>query len=50
VVGDLTGRLRLTEEVELTARVINLTDEAWQQVRGYGEPGRSAYLGVRLAF
>jgi vitamin B12 transporter len=50
VVGDLTGRLRLTDEVELTARLINLTDEAYQQVRGYGEPGRSGYLGVRLAF
>lgn len=50
VTADLTGWLRLTDQVDLTARVVNLADERYQQVLDYGEPGRSAYVGVRLAF
>lgn len=50
VVANLTGSWALTEQVTLTARVENLTDEAHQQVFGYGEPGRSAYVGLRLRY
>lgn len=40
----------LTDRVTLTARVENLADEHYQQVRGYGEPGRSGYVGIRLRY
>jgi vitamin B12 transporter len=48
VTADLAGRYALTEGVDLTLRVENLLDETYQQVLGYAEPGRSAYVGVRL--
>jgi len=50
VVAHLNGAYALTENVTLTARIENLTDETYQQVFGYGEPGRSAYLGLRLRY
>lgn len=48
VVADLAGRYALTEAVALTLRLENLLDEDHQQVLGYAEPARSAYLGLRL--
>ena len=50
VTANLSGSYVLTEQVTLTARIENLTDEAYQQVFGYGEPGRSAYFGLRLRY
>lgn len=50
VVAHLNGSWALTEAVTLTARIENLTDERYQQVLGYGEPGRSAYAGIRLRY
>ena len=50
VTADLKASWRLTDQVELTARIDNLGDAEFQQVLGYGEPGRSAYLGVRLRY
>lgn len=50
VTASLAGSYVLTEQVTLTARIENLTDEAYQQVFGYGEPGRSAYVGLRLRY
>jgi vitamin B12 transporter len=50
VTANLTAAYRLTDQVALTARVENLADERYQQVLGYGEPGRSAYVGVRLRY
>lgn len=47
-VADLSGSWRLTDRVDLTARVENLTDEAWQQSLGYGEIGRGLFVGFRL--
>ena len=35
---------------EITVWIENLTDEGYQQVFGYGEPGRSAYVGLRLRY
>lgn len=46
--ADLAGSWRLTDRVDLTARVVNLTDEAYQQSLGYGEAGRGLFVGVRL--
>ncbi len=50
VTANLSGSWALTEQVALTGRIENLTDEAYQQVFGYGEPGRSAYVGLRLRY
>ena len=50
VTAHLNGSYALTETVTLTARIENLGDERYQQVFGYGEPGRSAYVGVRLRY
>lgn len=50
VVANLAGAWRIAERVELFSRVENLTDERYQQVLGYGEPGRSGYVGIRLRY
>lgn len=50
VTANLNGSYALTETVTLTARIENLADERYQQVFGYGEPGRSGYAGIRLRY
>jgi vitamin B12 transporter len=50
VTANLNAAYVLTDHVTLTARVENLADTHYQQVLGYGEPGRSAYVGVRLRY
>ena len=50
VTANLNAAYALTEAVTLTARVENLADERYQQVLGYGEPGRSGYVGIRLRY
>ncbi len=50
VTANLNAAYQLTEAVALTARIENLADERYQQVLGYGEPGRSGYVGVRLRY
>ena len=50
VTANLNAAWRVTEAVALTGRIENLADEGYQQVLGYGEPGRSAYVGVRLRY
>jgi vitamin B12 transporter len=50
VTANLNASYALTDQVSLTARIENLADERYQQVFGYGEPGRSAYVGVRLRY
>ncbi|RZJ03294.1 MAG: TonB-dependent receptor [Brevundimonas sp.] len=50
VTANLNGSYALTDKVTLTARIENLADERYQQVFGYGEPGRSGYVGVRLRY
>ncbi len=47
---DLTGRFRISERTELFARLDNLLDEHYQQILGYGTPGRSGSIGARLSF
>ena len=46
--ADAAGSWALADGVEVTARVENLTDETFQEVLGYGEPGRSVFVGLRL--
>jgi vitamin B12 transporter len=50
VTANLNGAYALTDTVTLTARVENLSDERYQQVLGYGEPGRAGYVGIRLRY
>jgi vitamin B12 transporter len=48
VTADLAGSYRLNDHVSLTARVENLADKRYQEVFGFGEPGRAVYVGVRF--
>ena len=50
VTAHLNGSYALTDKVTLTARIENLADARYQQVLGYGEPGRSGYVGIRLRY
>lgn len=50
VTANLNAAWALTGAVTLTARIENLADEHYQQVFGYGEPGRSGYVGIRLRY
>ncbi len=50
VTANVNAAYQLTDQVSLTARIENLADEHYQQVLGYGEPGRSGYVGVRLRY
>ena len=47
--GAMSGRL-LSESLELFARLENLLDEHYQQILGYGVPGRSGSVGARVRF
>ncbi|HLI67745.1 MAG TPA: TonB-dependent receptor [Caulobacteraceae bacterium] len=48
-VADLAGGYRLNGHVRLTARVENLADRRYEEAFGFGEPGRTVFVGVRLA-
>nr|WP_321359125.1 TonB-dependent receptor [uncultured Hyphomonas sp.] len=47
---DLTGSYDLTDSVELYGRIENLFDEEYQQILGYGTPGLSGSVGIRLRY
>ena len=47
---DLTGSYDLTDKIELYGRVENLFDEDYQQILGYGTPGLSGSVGIRLRY
>jgi vitamin B12 transporter len=48
VVADLAGGYAVNDHIRLTARIENLADSHYQQVFGFGEPGRAVYFGVKL--
>jgi vitamin B12 transporter len=48
VVADLAGTYRLTRALTLTARVENLTDKRYEETFGFGQPGRTVMVGVRI--
>ena len=48
VTADLAGGWTLNDRSELTARIENLADEAYQESLGYGETGRAAYVDIRF--
>jgi vitamin B12 transporter len=47
---DLFGSYKVTDKVEVFARVENLLDELSEPIAGYGRMGRAVYGGVRTAF
>ena len=44
---NLAGSFAISDKLKLTGRVENLLDEQYQEVFGYGTPGRSAYFGIK---
>jgi vitamin B12 transporter len=46
----LRASWQVSETIELYGRVENLTDEDYETARGYGTPGRGAFVGVRARF
>ena len=46
--ADIAGSYKLSERVSLTARIENLADERYQEIFGFGEPGRAGYVGIRV--
>lgn len=49
-VVDLAASWRLTQGLELTARVENLFDEDYEEVLGFVRPGRAVHAGLRYRF
>lgn len=50
VVVDLSGSYRVTESVEVYARLQNLFDEDYEEIIDFNNGGRSVFGGVRLVF
>ena len=50
VTASLNAAWTLNDRTVLTARIENLADETYQQLLGYGEPGRSGSVGIRLRY
>ena len=48
-VVDAGGSFRLMRAVDVYARVTNLLDREYEEVLGYPSPGRTVFLGIRLA-
>jgi len=47
---DLAASWRLTETLELTARISNLFDADYEEVLGFARPGRGLFAGLRGRF
>jgi vitamin B12 transporter len=47
---DASGVWQISDNFEFTARLENLTDRDYQQIFGYGTPGRSGYIGFNYFF
>ena len=47
---NLAGAWKVSETVELYARIENLADQSYQEVYDFNTPGRAAYGGLRLRF
>jgi vitamin B12 transporter len=47
---DLRARWPVSDTIEVYGRIENLFDEAYQTIRNYGQPGRTAYAGLRARF
>ena len=47
---DVSGSFAVTDSVEFYGRIENLFDEDYQQILGYGTPGMSGRIGLRLVY
>ena len=47
---DLSAVFRPSDNISISARMENLSDKDYQQIFGYGTPGRSGYVGVTYSF
>lgn len=47
---NLAGSYKVSDRIELTARVDNLFDQDYEEVYGYRSPGIAGYLGIRGQF
>jgi vitamin B12 transporter len=47
-VADLAAGFKLTEHIRVTGRIENLAGVHYQQVFGYGEPGRAVFVGLHF--
>jgi len=50
LVMGLTASYQLDERLRLYGRVVNLLDEVYEEVYGYGTAGRSYYAGTQVSF
>ncbi|HUE89082.1 MAG TPA: TonB-dependent receptor [Vicinamibacterales bacterium] len=48
-VADLGGSVRMVRNVAVFARVMNALDRDYEEVFGFPSPGRTAFVGVRVA-
>ncbi len=48
ILGTVSASYRVTEQIDLTARVENLFEEDYQDVFGFASPGIGLYAGVRI--
>lgn len=48
-VADIGGSLRLMRSVDVFARVLNVLNREYEEVFGFPSPGRTAFVGVRVA-
>ncbi len=49
-VVNLSGSCKISDTVELSARIDNLFDNWYETVWSYATPGRSAYAGIKVTF
>jgi len=47
---DLNAAYEVNENIEFYGRIENLFDEDYQQILGYGTPGQSGSVGIRLRY
>ncbi len=47
---DLAAQYRVSDRVQIFGRVENLFDKSYQQILGYGTPGLSGSIGLRLRY
>ncbi|MCE2927435.1 MAG: TonB-dependent receptor [Rickettsiales bacterium] len=47
---DLSANHRLTPEMSVYGRLDNLLDKRYEEISGFGQPGRGLYVGVKSGF
>ncbi|MDX2113236.1 MAG: TonB-dependent receptor [Alphaproteobacteria bacterium] len=50
ITADFSANYRLSPEVTAYGRLENLLDKRYEEISGYGQPGRGLYVGLRAGF